>query len=711
MHKYSLTDSVFDLLVLDLLRWLGVILCAAGARWAAYGWWAAFCGLTLCLFKAVVYRYVNEEGPWEASLIGVSACFAGLELLLSTSLFWRTTGSKASQPAGPKDTLTGEGATMRALLLILRPYFWPHGIRNKLRTCMTFMIMAASKACNLFAPLYLGSAVFELSKERRVPLVRLGVYAVLKFASQALAQVQPLVYMPVQQVAFTEISVETFQHLHSLSTDWHLKKKMGQVLRVMDRGIASADNVIKYLILMLLPAFVEMFITFVIFYAHFKSPILAAAAFVAIVAYVTMTVEITKWRAKHRKATNKHDNDWHDRATDSLVNFETVKCFAAEAREVAAFKCSVEQYQKHATWVSAGLSVLNALQQLDIQLTTLVSLCVFASVILRLYGDPARHIGDFVAVNAYVMQLFTPLSALGTIYGVITQAIVDLSSLSSILSLSPDVKDISHAPPLHILDPNRAGVSVSFEEVCFSYPSNAQAGLFGVSFNVSSGRILALVGPTGSGKSTVSRILLRFYDVGAGRVLIDGQDISRVSQQSLRMAIGIVPQDTVLFNATIENNIRYGKADAPFSEVESAASLAQILPTIARMPDRWNSLVGERGLRLSGGEKQRVAIARCLLKNPPIVILDEATSALDSTTEVAVQEALATLGRGRTQLVIAHRLSTIMHADEIIVLERGRIAERGNHSTLLERAAHYHRLWTAQIELDARSASQEAAGS
>jgi len=462
----------------------------------------------------------------------------------------------------------------------------------------------------------------------------------------------------------------------------------------------------NYLILFLGPSLIECLVTFVLFFTRFRSPQLSALAFLSFTLYVIATVQITQWRKKFRAGQNKQDNKYHDIATDSLVNFETVKYFANEDLEIRQFKTAVKRFQSYNVGVQASLSLLNTSQQLDIQLTTLISLCLAATTILHHSRPGHVEIGDFVSVNAYVLQLFTPLSFLGTIYSAVIQAFIDMNNLSELLLISPDVKDAPHAPPLKLHDA-RNGATVELRSVNFSYPTQQSRGLREVSFLTPPGTTTAIVGPTGAGKSTISRLLFRFYDVSGGAVLIDGQNVSQVSQRSLRHAVGVVPQDTVLFNNTIESNIRYGKPGADFSEVQNAASGAQILALVEGLELGWQTVVGERGLRLSGGEKQRVAIARCLLKDPPIVLLDEATSALDSATEVAVQGALERLGSGRTQLVVAHRLSTISGSPQILVLESGRLVERGTHAQLLSKAGLYHSLWTAQQD-QARAAQEPA---
>lgn len=586
---------------------------------------------------------------------------------------------------------------MGGLWKIMQAYVWPAGICPKLRIFITFIVMGGSKISAILSPIYIGEAVQRLSDEGIVPYYEITMYCSLQFLNVGLAQCQKIVYLGVKQHAFAEIAVTTFTHLHNLSLDWHLQKKMGAVLRIMDRGIASADQVMNYLVLYLLPSIVQAFVVFGLFYVKFNSAELAGAGFLSFVAYCVVTIQITMWRKKFRKATNKHDNKYHDLATDSLINFETVKYFANEIHEIKQFKHSVVEYQKHNIATQLSLAILNSTQQLDIQLTTMIALMMSATMILHQTGHGHKgNIGTFVSVNAYIIQLYAPLSFLGTIYSTVVQAFVDMNNLSEMLVVSPDVKDVPNALELR-LKASSQGARIEFQNVHFSYPSQPTKGLKGVSFVVEPGTTTAVVGPTGAGKSTISRLLFRFYDTTSGNILIDNQNIALVSQSSLRKSVGVVPQDTVLFNTSLRTNIQYGNVHANFDALKSAAKSAQILSFIESLDNTWDTTVGERGLKISGGEKQRVAIARCLLKNPPIVLLDEATSALDSQTEVAVQDALMQLGQNRTQIVIAHRLSTIMNAEQILVLDEGEIVERGTHEELLQiNNGVYCQLWNAQ---------------
>ena len=607
------------------------------------------------------------------------------------SRFYEDPEKKRIQLLKPQSTMSFYDS-FKGLWTIMRAYVWPSGCSSKCRIFLTFVVMAGSKASAILAPMYIGEATQTLADEKKVPYHAITMYCTLQFLNVGLAQVQKIVYLGVKQHAFAEIATTTFRHLHSLSLDWHLQKKMGTVLRIMDRGIASADQVMNYLVLYLLPSIVQAFVVFGLFYVKFNSAELAGAAFLSFVVYCVVTIQITMWRKKFRKATNKHDNKYHDLATDSLINFETVKYFANEEHEIKNFRESVEQYQKHNIATQISLAVLNSAQQLDIQITTTIALMLSATTILHASGtldlSDSTNIGAFVSVNAYILQLYAPLSFLGSIYSTVVQAFVDMGNLSEMLTVAPDVRDVNNAPPLRLNRP-KMGAKIEFQNVKFSYPSQPSKGLKGVSFTVEPGTTTAIVGPTGAGKSTVSRLLFRFYDTTSGSIYVrgqtrgcvscslmvaggwwlvtggwwlvaggwwlvavlnlysfssfckvDNQDISKVTQKSLRSSIGVVPQDTVLFNSTIQHNIQYGNVHADFELLQQAAKSAQILPFIESLEETWDTMVGERGLKISGGEKQRVAIARCLLKNPPIVLLDEATSALDSQTEVMVKISL-----------------------------------------------------------------------
>ena len=453
-------------------------------------------------------------------------------------------------------------------------------------------------------------------------------------------------------------------------------------------------------VLYLGPAIAECASVIILFFAYFKVWALASVVLFSLATYAYMTIKLTLWRKQFRADMNKSDNKWHDRITDSLVNFETVKYFTNETYEVDRFGDAVKSYQKFSVSVSGSLSVLNISQQF------VLNTCLATSLVLGAagYKQGNLNVGDFVAINVWIVQLFTPLNFLGTVYNALITAWVDLTNLSELLGQQPDIVDAAGAQDL-VSEVSRGsgssgarGVSVAFENVQFAYPTGSGRGLKGISFEVPPGTTTAIVGTTGAGKTTVGRLLFRFMDPNSGRVLVGGCDTQNVSQASLRSVIGVVPQDTVLFNDTILHNVMYGKLDATIAEAEEACAGAQILDFIKALPEGWDTMVGERGLKLSGGEKQRVAIARALLKNPPVVLLDEATSALDSITERSVQDALNKLGKHRTVLVIAHRLGTIQSADQIVVLSDGIIIERGSHHELLAKSGAYAQMWATQAK-------------
>jgi len=544
-------------------------------------------------------------------------------------------------------------------------------------------------------------------------------YALIQFCGSTLKECQSLVYLRVAQAAYIQLSEASFNHLHSLSLDWHLRKKLGEVIRSMDRGIAACDNLMKYLFLWMMPAIAECILVTIIFAIYFDYFPLAVSVFFFVFTYITWTVLVTLWRKKFRKQVAKSDNDWHDKCTDSLINFETVKYFTAEEYEGKRFGASISKYQSGSVNVQASLSFLNISQQLLLQacLATSLSLavmsigdrmdCCIASGCENGNSECCSNaktcsgleVGDFVTVLTYTLNLFMPLNFLGSVYNMIVMAMVDLANLSELLAESPDVTDVRDAidlPSKDVNDPDDA--VVEFDNVKFHYPTQPDTkGLRGLSFKMKRGTVTAIVGPTGEGKTTVSRLLFRFYDVLGGAVKINGVDVRALKQKSLRGAIGVVPQNTSLFNDTLKANVKYGKQDATDEDVLQVINDAQLKAFVDSLPEGLDTMVGDRGMKLSGGEKQRAAIARCLLKNPSIVVLDEATSALDSVTENSIQDALDRLGSDRTVLVIAHRLGTIKAADQIIVLGDGKVAEKGNHDELLALGGKYAEMWNMQL--------------
>jgi ABC-type transport system involved in Fe-S cluster assembly fused permease/ATPase subunit len=597
-----------------------------------------------------------------------------------------------------------QGISFFKMVYILKPYFWPHGFHNKVRACSTYLILVISKLANLAAPLYMAKSTNALvAKDTSSAIINVTIFCSLTLLSKIFKELQSLIYLKVKQTAYIELATLTYEHVHTLSYDWHVRKKLGDVLRSMDRGVESANSMVSYVFLYLLPTLAESVVVIIIFAVHFQLASLSFIAFTSLVVYAFLTIKITLWRKKFRTASNKHDNEYHDKATDALINYETIKYFSNEKYEIDIYKKIIEKYQSYSISVQASLSLLNGSQAFVIQATTLGALALAIPHVV--HGKPSGRsldIGAFIAISVYLNNLFQPLFFLGTIYNMVITSVVDMQKLSELLSVEPDVVDHPDAKELVIQTSEQEnGISVAFEHVYFHYPSQEEStGLIDMNFSIPKGTTTAFVGETGAGKTTISRLLFRFYECNSGRILINEQDISKVTQHSLRRSIGIVPQDTVLFNDTILENIKYGNLNATFDQIVEAAKNARIYDFIMKLPDQWNTKVGERGLKLSGGEKQRVAIARTLLKDPPFVILDEATSALDTVTEKEIQAALARLQSNRTMMIIAHRLSTIRHAEQILVLLHGQVAERGTHDELLTKHGIYHRMWNAQLKLE-----------
>lgn len=547
----------------------------------------------------------------------------------------------------------------KALATILKPYFWPDATAttatiNRIRALTTWFCVAGSKACSLVAPIYLGKASTALTRGDYENAIRFCIYySLIQLSSSTLKECQSLVYLRVAQAAFVQLSEASFSHLHALSLDWHLRKKLGEVIRSMDRGIAACDNLMKYLFLWMVPAIAECILVTIIFALYFDYLPLAVSVFFFVFTYITWTILLTLWRKKFRKQVAKSDNDWHDKCTDSLINFETVKYFTAEEFEKKRFGDSVAKYQSGNVNVQASLSVLNISQQVLLQacLATSLSLSIISirdrmnccissgcedgnsECCSNMQTCSGLEVGDFVSVLTYTLNLFMPLNFLGSVYGMIVMAMVDLTNLSELLAEVPDLTDAPGAitmPPKNVDDPDTV---VEFDNVRFHYPTQPDnKGLKGLSFKMKRGTVTAVVGPTGEGKTTVSRLLFRFYDVLGGAVKINGVDARSLTQKSLRGAIGVVPQNTSLFNDTLKNNIKYGKQDATDEEIKQVIEDAQLTSFVDSLPEGLDAMVGDRGLKLSGGEQQRTAIARCLLKNPSVVVLDEATSALDTVS-------------------------------------------------------------------------------
>jgi ABC-type transport system involved in Fe-S cluster assembly fused permease/ATPase subunit len=510
-------------------------------------------------------------------------------------------------------------------------------------------------------------------------------YGVARLMSNGFQQLRDAVFAKVGQGALRALALQTFEHIHRLSMRYHIGRKTGGLSRIIERGVKGVDFLLRFLLFSIGPLVLELLMIAGILFYLFDVWYLAAV-FVTIAFYVWFTFAVTEWRVKLRKQMNDQDTDANQKAIDSLLNFETVKYFGAEAREARRYDSAMALYQKAALKTSYSLAFLNFGQSFLIT-TGLVVVMVLAAMGVQ---NGSMSVGDFVMVNAYMIQITMPLNFLGTVYREIRQALVDMGEMFDLLEQPPEVSNKDGAKDLNI-----TGGHVSLKDVHFGYDT-ARPILKGVDLDVPAGQNIAIVGPSGSGKSTIGRLLFRFYDVTGGSLQIDGQDVRDITQTSLHDAIGVVPQDTVLFNDTIRYNIAYGKDGASHSEIEDAARAAQIHDFIMALPDGYETTVGERGLKLSGGEKQRVGIARTLLKNPPILLLDEATSALDSGTEHEIQDALAKAAEGRTVITIAHRLSTIADADRIVVLADGQIAEQGSHAELLEMSGRYAGLWHRQ---------------
>src|SRR6204780_3952811 len=601
-----------------------------------------------------------------------------------------------------KREVTADGGSMLRTLVHLWPYIWPANRRDlKDRVIFTTVLLFAAKLATVAVPFTFKWATDALAGHGTAPLgpddviawalatpvMMTLAYGGMRILMAALTQLRDGIFAKVAMNAVRRLAMLTFEHMHLLSLRFHLERKTGGLTRVLERGRNAIETIVRMLLLQLLPTIVEVaLVTWVLFFHFDWRYVIVVLLTVAL--YVGFTFYATEWRIGIRRTMNDSDTDANAKAIDSLLNYETVKYFSAEEREAQRYDRSMERYEGASVKAYTSLAVLNAGQAIVFSVGLAVAMALCA------YGIEAGRntVGDFVMINAMMIQLYQPLNFMGLVYREIKQAVIDIETMFFILSRRPEIEDRSGAPPLKV----PAG-SIRFENVSFAYEPARQI-LSNVSFEVPAGRTVAIVGPSGAGKSTISRLLFRFYDVTGGRILIDGQDIRGITQQSLRAAIGMVPQDTVLFNDTIRYNIQYGCWDASDAEVEEAASLAQIDGFIRLAPKGYDTEVGERGLKLSGGEKQRVAIARTILKAPPILLLDEATSALDSHTERDIQEALDRVARNRTTLVIAHRLSTIVGADEIVVLDQGTIVERGTHSELLARDGLYASMWNRQRE-------------
>ena len=586
--------------------------------------------------------------------------------------------------AAPPGGARSDWGTLRKLL----PYLW----RYRWRVAAALAFMVSAKAANVGVPVLLKRLVDSLAIQPGsaaalmvVPVGLLLAYAGLRFCTALFTELRELVFAKATEGTARSISLQVFRHLHALSLRFHLERQTGGMTRDIERGTRAVHSLISYSLYSIVPTIIEVAMVLTLLAWKFDA-MFAWITGAALVFYVAFTISVTEWRTKFRRQMNELDAAAHTRAIDSLLNYETVKYFNNEDFEAGRYDQSLERLRRAALKSQTTLSLLNAGQQLVIASALVAMLWRATQGVV----DGRLTLGDLVMINAFMIQLYIPLNFLGVLYREIKQALTDLDKMFTLLERNREVDDLPGAPPLQV----NSGV-VRFDDVGFAYEP-ARPILHGVSFEIPAGKTVAVVGPSGAGKSTLARLLYRFYDVGSGAISIDGQDIRRVTQSSLRQAIGIVPQDTVLFNDTVEYNIAYGRTGASRSEVEVAARAAHIHHFIAAQPLGYDTMVGERGLKLSGGEKQRVAIARTLLKNPPVLIFDEATSALDSANERAIQAELKSAAAGKTALVIAHRLSTVVDAHQIVVLDAGRVVERGSHADLLAADGRYAQMWRLQ---------------
>ncbi|HZD92051.1 MAG TPA: ABC transporter ATP-binding protein/permease, partial [Pseudolabrys sp.] len=605
---------------------------------------------------------------------------------------------------GSSSGVSASRGALFSTIVHLWPYIWPSERRDlKLRVVGAMVLLVAAKLATIAVPFTFKYATDALAGHNTAPGPVSGwltwvvaapvamtiAYGGMRMLMAALQQGRDATFAKVAMYAVRRLAYRTFVHMHELSLRFHLERKTGGLTRVLERGRNAIETIVRMVILQLAPTIIEVVLVAAVLLFHFDwRYVVVVVGTVAL--YMGWTYKATEWRIGIRRKMNDSDTDANVKAIDSLLNFETVKYFSAEEREAFRYDRSMARYEDASVKSYTSLSALNAGQAIifTIGLASVMVMCAYE------VRAGTKTVGDFVLINAMMIQLYQPLNFMGMVYREIKQAITDIENMFAILARPPEIKDAPGARPLAI-----DNGSIRFEDVAFAYDA-ARPILKGISFEVPAGKTVAVVGPSGAGKSTISRLLFRFYDLSGGRITVDGQDIARVTQESLRQSIGMVPQDTVLFNDTIRYNIRYGRWEATDAEVEEAARLAQIDRFIRLAPKGYETEVGERGLKLSGGEKQRVAIARTILKAPPILVLDEATSALDSHTEKEIQDALDRVSTGRTTLVIAHRLSTIVGADEIIVLDQGEIVERGTHMQLLARQGLYASMWSRQREAE-----------
>ncbi|XP_060851050.1 ATP-binding cassette sub-family B member 6 isoform X2 [Rhopalosiphum padi] len=576
---------------------------------------------------------------------------------------------------------------------MIAPFIWPKkSIALQLRVVACILLVIAGRVANVYVPLYSAKIVDSLTA---VPLVfrwdLIFTYIGIKFLQGGLGMgflnnFRSYLWIRVQQYTKREVEVSLFRHLHNLSLKWHLSRKTGEVLRIMDRGTDSTNSLLSFLLFSIGPTIIDIIVAVIFFLSYFNW-MMGTVVFITMVLYIALTIIITEWRTKFQRRMNIADNNMEARSVDSMLNFETVKYYGAEEYEVQAYKDAIMEYQNEEFKTQVSLAILNTVQNVIVCIGLLAGSLLSVHFVVDL---KELTVGDYVLFTVYIIQLYGPLNYFGTFYRAIQKNFIDMENMFDLMNITPDVRDAPDAKDLVLINGQ-----VEFRNVTFSYQPE-RIVLQNVSFVVPPGKTLALVGPSGSGKSTIVRLLFRFFDVDSGSIIIDDQNIQQVTQTSLRKAIGVVPQDTVLFNNSIKFNINYGKVESNDSEIMHSAMAAEIHERIMKFPDQYNTQVGERGLKLSGGEKQRVAIARTLLKAPAIVLLDEATSALDTKTERQIQAALDQVCANRTTIIVAHRLSTVIHADEILVLKDGEIYERGRHDDLIIRNGLYAEMWSEQ---------------